>query len=242
MAQELTSPNVSTLSSSEFFRRICATQPAVAVFDCDGTLWAGDAGVGFMQWSMQSGLLSREASNWMDARYRAYLRGEVSELAICGEMVQIYRDLREAELRQAAHTFFDTITRPNIFPEMSDLCRQLRERGTVLWAVSSTNSWLIEDAMRHFEIPAERVLAARVRVVDGLITEELLDIPTDEAKAESLARSGILEPDAVFGNSIHDAAMLAIAKHPFVVNPTAELTEFAAVQGWPIFQPGPVPA
>ena len=88
----------------------------------------------------------------------------------------------------------------------------------------------------------ERVLAARVRVTNGLITEELLDIPTDEGKVQSLARVGIPEPDAVFGNSIHDAAMLGVAKHPFVVNPTAELTEIAAVQGWPVFQPGPVHA
>ncbi len=242
LAQQLITPKVSTLSSSEFFRRIDNLQAAVAVFDCDGTLWSGDAGVGFMQWSMESGLLSREACNWMDARYRAYLRGEVSELAICGEMVQIYRDLRDSELRQAVHTYFDEMMRPNIFPEMREACNRLQQRGTIVWAVSSTNSWLIEDAMQHFNIPAERVLAARVKVTNGLITEELLDIPTDEGKVQSLARVGITEPDAVFGNSIHDAAMLAIAKHPFVVNPTAELTEIAAVQGWPVFQPGPVHA
>ena len=175
-------------------------------------------------------------------RYRAYLRGEVSELAICGEMVQIYRDLRETELRQAVHTYFDTLIRPHIFPEMSEICRQLQARGATIWAVSSTNSWLIEDAMQHFGIPAERVLAARVRIANGLITEELLDNPTDEGKAESLARRGVLHPDAVFGNSIHDAAMLAIAKHPFVVNPTAELSSWPRSQGWPVFQPGPIHA
>ncbi|MEO6966384.1 MAG: haloacid dehalogenase-like hydrolase [Acidobacteriaceae bacterium] len=239
MEQELISRKIPTVTSSEFFRLIDAAQPSVAVFDCDGTLWSGDAGVGFMQWSMESGLLSRQVCDWIDARYRAYLRGEVSELAICGEMVQIYRDLRETELRQAAHTFFDTRIRPDIFPEMSELCHQLQQRGATLWAVSSTNSWLIEDAMQHFGIPAERVLAARVRVVDGRITDELLDIPTDEGKAESLARHGVAHPDAVFGNSIHDAAMLATAAHPFAVNPTAALVELATAKGWPIFQPGP---
>jgi len=242
LAQQLISPKLPTLTSSEFFRLIDAAQPSLAVFDCDGTLWGGDAGVGFMQWSMESGLLSREACNWMDTRYRAYLRGEVSELAICGEMVQIYRDLRETELRQAVHTYFDALMRPHIFPEMSELCRQLQERGATVWAVSSTNSWLIEDAMQHFGIPAERVLAARVRVTNGLITDELLDTPTDEGKVQSLARHGIQHPDAVFGNSIHDAAMLAIATHPFVVNPTAELSALAAAKGWPVFQPGPIDA
>ena len=214
-----------------------SAKPSVAVFDCDGTLWAGDAGVGFMRWSMDSGLLSRDACDWMDSRYRAYLRGEVSELAICGEMVQIYRGLREAELRNAAHTFFANAIRPQIFPEMSELCQRLRDKGVVLWAVSSTNNWMIEDAALDFGIPAERVLAARARVVNGLVTEELLDVPTDEGKAVSLTRSGVEHPDAVFGNSIHDAAMLAIARHPFAVNPTIALNDLAAANGWPVYQP-----
>ena len=70
------------------------------VFDCDGTLWSGDAGSSFMKWSIETGLVSREAADWIDARYRAYHRNEVSEIAICGEMVQLYQGLREDELRQ----------------------------------------------------------------------------------------------------------------------------------------------
>jgi len=34
-------------------------------------------------------------------RYRAYKAGKVSEVAICGEMVQIYAGLRDGELRAA---------------------------------------------------------------------------------------------------------------------------------------------
>lgn len=237
MAQEVISKPITTLTTAEFLAQVEATEPKVAVFDCDGTLWGGDAGVGFMRWSMSSGLLSRDACDWIDARYRAYVRGEVAELAICGEMVQIYRDLREAELRQAVHTFYEAAIRPQIFPEMMQVCQQLLKKGTTLWAVSSTNNWLIEDAMRDFGIPPERVVAAAVRVVNGLITDEVLNVPTDEGKAESLVRLGVAHPDAVFGNSIHDAAMLAIARRPFAVNPTLALIEVAAARGWPVFQP-----
>lgn len=237
MTQEFASKQTSILTEAEFFLQVESAQPTVAVFDCDGTLWGGDAGVGFMRWSMDSGLLSRDAGDWMDARYRAYLRGEVSELAICGEMVQIYRDLRETELRHAAHTFFEKTIRPQIFPEMAELCRRLHSKGVVLWAVSSTNNWLIEDAVRDLGIPPQRVLATCVRVNNGVATQELLDVPTDEGKAVSLAANGVEHPDAVFGNSIHDAAMLAIARRPFAVNPSTALAEFAATKDWPIFQP-----
>ncbi len=74
----------------------------MAVFDCDGTLWSGDAGSGFMNWTLESGLVSRESADWIDGRYRGYLKGDVSELAICGEMVQMYQRLREVEMRQCS--------------------------------------------------------------------------------------------------------------------------------------------
>lgn len=225
------------MTTPEFFASVLAPRPAVAVFDCDGTLWAGDAGYGFMVWSLESGLVSRNASDWIDSRYRLYRTGEVSEAAMCGEMVQVYAGLREAELRKAAAEYFHAEIEAHIFPEMRELVAQLHAGGTEIWAVSSTNNWLIEEGVRDFGIPAERILAAQVRVKDGLITSELIDVPTDEGKAISLARVGVPAPDAVFGNSIHDAAMLATAKRAFPVNATPALLQIAGDKGWPVYYP-----
>ncbi len=236
MTSVQTSPVV-RLTTPEFFASVLAPRPAVAVFDCDGTLWSGDAGYGFMMWSIESGLVSRNASDWIDSQYRLYGRGEVSEAEMCGEMVQVYAGLREDELRKATAEYFHASVEAHIFPEMLDLVAQLRAGGTEIWAVSSTNNWLIEEGIREFGIPAERVLAARVRVKDGLITSELVDVPTDEGKVLSLQRVGVTSPDAVFGNSIHDAAMLATAKRAFPVNATPALLQIAGDKGWPVYYP-----
>jgi HAD superfamily phosphoserine phosphatase-like hydrolase len=232
--------SVSRLNTSEFHEAVYALSPAVAVFDCDGTLWSGDAGSGFMKWTIETGLVSREATDWIDGRYRAYLRGEVSEIAICGEMVQLYQGLREEEMRRAAKTFFESYVERNIFPEMLALVEELRGRGVEIWAVSSTNDWVIEEGVRRFGIPADRVLSARVQVKNGRITDVILDVPTDEGKVTALAKAGITAPDAVFGNSVHDAAMLAIARRAFPVNPTAALVERSMQEGWPIYYPASV--
>ena len=56
------------------------------------------------------------------------------------------------------------------------------------------------------------MLAARVEVKDGVVTDVLLDVPTDEGKVGALARVGVMAPDAVFGNSVHDAASKALAR------------------------------
>jgi phosphoserine phosphatase len=224
-------------SHEEFRNAVLAATPCVAVFDCDGTLWNGDAGMGFMTWSMEAGLLSRDSSDWLDARHRLYRQGKVSELEICGEMVQVYASLREDELRRAAARYFATHVEAQIFPEMQMLVADLRAAGTEIWAVSSTNSWVVEEGARRFGIELDRVLAACVRVQDGLITSDLIDVPTDEGKAASLRRVGIPAPGAVFGNSIHDAAMLEMAGHAFPVNPTPALAEMAAQRGWAVFYP-----
>jgi phosphoserine phosphatase len=193
-----------------------------------------------MVWSVESGLVSRNASDWIDSRYRLYRAGEVSEAAMCGEMVQVYAGLREDELRKATAEYFHSAVEPHIFAEMRELVSRLQAGGTDIWAVSSTNDWLIEEGVGQFGIPAERVIAAKVRVKAGVITSELLNVPTGEGKALSLQRVGVASPDVVFGNSIHDAAMLAIAKRAFPVNATPALLEIAADKGWPVFYPSAV--
>jgi phosphoserine phosphatase len=227
-------------TAREFEQQVLGIHPKVAVFDCDGTLWSGDSGYGFMVWSLEQGLVSRSTSDWIDTRHRTYRTGQVSEEAICGEMVQVYAGLRDAELRAAAHRYVEEFVEPHIFPEMEALVAALAHAGTELWAVSSTNRWVIAEGVRRFGIPEDRILAAEVRVENGLILSELVDVPTGEGKAVALKRVGLSAPDAVFGNSLHDLAMLELAVHPYSVNPSPALLDAGAKRGWRYFRPAAV--
>ena len=224
-------------SAKEFEKQVLEINPRVAVFDCDGTLWSGDSGYGFMVWSIEQGLVSRSTSDWIDNRHRAYRAGNVSELQICGEMVQIYAGLREQELQAAAAQYVQEFVRGRVFAELAGLLEALRQRGVELWAVSSTNKWVVAEGVRPFGIPEQRILAAEVSTVAGIIGSQIVDVPTDEGKAAALVRAGLPRPDAVFGNSIHDLAMLDIAAHAFPVNPSPALLEAAARRGWGYFRP-----
>jgi len=190
-----------------------------------------------MTWSMEQGLVARSASDWLATRYKGYLAGQVSEIEICGEMVQVYAGLRDEQMRAAAATYVEKFVRQCVFAEMAALVTKLRQAGVELWAVSSTNKWVVAEGVRQFGIPEERVLAAEVRVSDGIIGSEIVDVPTDEAKAEALRRVGLVRPDAVFGNSVHDLAMLEIARHAFPINPSPALLQAAATHGWGYFRP-----
>jgi phosphoserine phosphatase len=224
-------------SWAELQQRIRDMKPQVAVFDCDGTLWDGDAGLGFMEWSLEKGIVSRSTADWIDTRHRAYRAGDVNEAQICGEMVQIYAGLREDEMRRVAAEYVREFVRPRMFAEMFKIVAQVRQDGAEIWAVSSTNKWVVCEGVRAFGIPEERVLAAEVAVNGGVIGSDIVDVPTDEGKVASLARVGITRPDAVFGNSIHDLAMLEIAANAFPINPSDGLLEAAARHGWGYCRP-----
>ena len=239
------------LSTPEFHARVHALNPTIAVFDCDGTLWSGDAGSAFMHWTIDTKLIAPDQIAWLNQRYEGYKRGQVSEYDICANMTQVYRGLPVQALREAAAHFFADYIEPNIFPELAVLISELQHNGCDIWAVSSTNDWVIEEGVRRFNIPANHVLSARVEIdANGIITDRLIHVPTDEDKVVALSRVGITPgtnaPDAVFGNSIHDAAMLSIACAQgglcgaFPVNPSTDLLARAADEAWPVFYPASV--
>lgn len=239
------------LTTPNFHARVHSLSPRIAVFDCDGTLWSGDAGSAFMHWTIDTQLISPQQISWLLARYEGYKNLTVSEYDICGDMTRVYAGLPVETLRRAAAQFFAEYIEPNIFPELALLIAELQQTGCDIWAVSSTNNWVIEEGVRRFNIPASHVLAARVAIdAHGLITDNLLHVPTDEDKVVALSRVGITAgdhaPEAVFGNSIHDAAMLSIARTQngipgaFPINPSTDLLTRAAREAWPVYYPASV--
>lgn len=222
---------------AQFVESVVALRPAIAVFDCDGTLWSGDSGRDFFYWEMERGLVSEEVAEVMRARYRLYEAGEVGEEPMCGEMVTMHSGLPIVELHEAAEEFFVEVVAPRIFPEMLELTHRLYDQGCELWAVSSTNNWVVEAGASRFRMPRQNVLAACLHHEDGRATDRLHRVPTGELKASAI-REVIGRPvDSVFGNSVHDQAMLEIAKHPFCINPNPDLEQVAIAKGWPVYRP-----
>jgi phosphoserine phosphatase len=62
-------------------------------------------------------------------------------------------------------------------------------------------------------------------------------MPSGEGKAKAIREIIKQLPDAVFGNSRWDLAMLELAKVPYVINPNPDLQDIARQRGWTIYQP-----
>jgi len=230
-----------TSRQSEFLESVLSLKPQIATFDCDGTLWSGDAGEGFFSWELQKGLVSQSIVQWARKRYADYKAGEVAEEIMCGEMVTMHRGLRDEVVQRACDTYFPQGIAPGIFPEMRGLVERLHASGCDVWAVSSSCQWIIRSAMHYFGIPQNRILAAEVAVENGIITDRLIRVPSGPGKVEAirsvLQSSPHQRPDCAFGNAIWDREMLALSKHPYAINPNPNLEEIAIANGWTVYQP-----
>src|ERR1700720_617373 len=224
--------------TNEFLDSVLRLEPRVAAIDCDGTLWSGDAGERFFDWELREGcVVSESLVRPLRERYAAYKRGEVDETTICGEMVTMHVGISELKMMDASARFFDQFFVEQIFPEMRGLVRRLQENGCEVWAVSSTNEWVIRAGMNHFGISEKRILAAAVEIDDGVVTDRLIRVPSGIGKPQSLREVVKKEIDVAFGNSRWDTEMLALAKHAFAVNPNADLESVARERGWRIYFP-----
>ena len=224
-------------TSTQFVDAVLRLRPQVAAFDCDGTLWSGDAGETFFDWEIKRGVVSAEVGRAMRARYAEYKAGKVSEDDMCGEMVTMHKGLADSAMRKTATEFMTSFFPGVVFHEMKELVHRMHEQGCEIWAVSSSNEWVIRAGMKPFSIPDGRILAAKVELDNGIVTDRLVRIPSGPGKPKALREVVGKEIDAAFGNSKWDLDMLAIAKHAFAVNPNPDLEAAARQRGWALYFP-----
>jgi phosphoserine phosphatase len=199
-----------TPTQQEFLDSVLRLNPRVAAFDCDGTLWSGDAGERFFDWEIRQGVVSPEVGRPMRDRYVEYKAGKVSEEDMCGEMVIMHEGMSEAVMMKAAADFMEHAFPGHIFPEMQELVGRLHDSGCEIWAVSSSNEWVIRAGMRTVGIADDRILAAKVELEGGVISDRLVRVPSGPGKPKALREVVKKEIDAAFGNSRWDRDMLAL--------------------------------
>ena len=91
--------------------------------------------------------------------------------------------------------------------------------------------------MKYCGIAPDHILAASVRIENGVVTDKLVRVPSGEGKPRAIRDTIGKDPDAAFGNSRWDADMLAMSRHGFAVNPNPDLEQMARERGWSVYRP-----
>ena len=182
----------------------------VAVFDADGTLWHSDLGEAFFRYQIERGLVPNGPENAWDVYFQESNFGDTAKAF--GWLAQWNHGVRSADMTRWAEEFFQTRWKQNVFAPMRELCHALLNANFEIWVISGSIYWPIEVGVRGFGVPADRVLATNVHVVDGKLTDKVAGITPYRAGKQLLVEQVVgAKPLLAAGNTFWDKELVSTA-------------------------------
>jgi len=182
-------------------------------------------------------MIPAKVAEWALARYEDYKAGKVDEETMCGEMVTINAGVFFEYAGKAAEEFFASVVEKRIFPEMLPLAHELAAAGASVWAVSSTNDWVVRAGVRRFGIPAEHVLGASVHIQDALPRTGWCAYRAARAKPRRSEKSCAATWMYALGTPSMMPPCWRSPAIAFAVNPNPDLEKMAQQKGWKVYWP-----
>src|SRR4051812_17131949 len=211
-----------------------------AFFDLDKTVIAKSSTLTFSKSFYQGGLINRRAVLRTAYTQFVFLAGGADHdqmermreylSALCkGWNVQQVKEL-------VAETLHDLID-PIIYDEAATLIEEHYTAGRDVVIVSTSGAEVVEPIGEL--LGADRVVATRMVVEDGVFTGEVEYYAYGPTKAEAIAELAEsegydLSSCYAYSDSVTDLPMLEAVGHPHTVNPDRALRREAADRGWPV--------
>jgi HAD superfamily hydrolase (TIGR01490 family) len=212
---------------------------AVALFDLDHTLLAGDSDYAWGQFMIDRGLVDAESHRRENDRYyQDYLHGTLNIHDFLAFAMEPLTRIERATLDALHAEYMETRLRPMIAPGARALLEKHRRRGDTLAIITATNRFVTAPIAR--ELGVEHLLATNPEERDGRFSGRIDGIPCyREGKVQRL-RQWLLQQrlDLTdswgYSDSHNDLPLLEAVTHPVAVDPDPTLREAATRRGWPI--------
>ncbi len=215
-------------------RLIAGGGPGVACFDADGTLWSGDVVVAFIEETLPR-LPARSTPGFEATLARVlgeinYETAKLQHAVFAGLPAEIAAEWSEAS--------FAARIAPTIYDGVWSLVRRLEEAGVEIWICSGSPDWLVLPGATRLGVPAERVLASRPAIRDGIFGAEPIVVTAGPGKAEAVRKHVGTQLHFAAGDSMSDFPMLEMAHHRLVLAPPdpdgrlGGLADKARDRGW----------
>ena len=212
---------------------------ALAIFDLDNTLLAGDSDYLWGVYLARAGVVDSEYYERENARfYRAYQEGRLD----------IFEFLRFSLRPLAEHPLPDLIAHrkrflrdsiaPIILPAATQLVRKHRGAGDTLMIITATNAFITAPIAERLGV--DHLLATDPEMLDGRYTGNVSGVPCfQEGKVKRLSAwlsdHGMdLIGSSFYTDSHNDVALLERVEQPFAVDPDPQLATYARKRNWPI--------
>ena len=214
---------------------------ALALFDLDNTLLAGDSEHAWGEFLVEIGAVDEEtfrAEN--DRLYEEYLAGTLDIYESIRFQLGPLMEHPPETLRRWQEEFMRSRIEPMITQAAVDLVEEHRGSGDDLAIITASNSFVTRPIADRFGV--RELLAIELERIYGRYTGRVLGTPTfQEGKVlrlqewiESNCRT--LEGSHFYSDSHNDLPLLQLVDHPVAVDPDPVLRAHAEAMGWPIMR------
>ncbi|WP_133510499.1 HAD family hydrolase [Candidatus Thiosymbion oneisti] len=212
---------------------------ALAIFDLDNTLLAGDSDYLWGVFLVERGIVDKDEFARANERfYREYQEGDLDIHEFLRFSFRPLRDNRPEDLKRWRRDFLREKIEPIILPPACELVERHRAAGDTLLIVTATNQFVTAPIAERLGIP--NLIATIPEQVNGHYTGEVTDIPAYQAgKVERLLdwleeTATELAGSTFYSDSHNDIPLLERVDHPVATDPDDRLRRYAHDRGWPI--------
>jgi HAD superfamily hydrolase (TIGR01490 family) len=212
---------------------------ALAIFDLDNTLLAGDSDYAWGECMIAHGLVDGTAYRAANDRYFAQYQAGTLDIHEFLQMALAPLAQHDRATLDALHAeFMQQRILPMIARGTPALLAKHRARGDTLIIITSTNRFVTGPIARALGV--EHLLATDPEESNGCYTGRVSGTPCyREGKVVRLnewmrARHHDMNESWCYSDSHNDLPLLRESTHPVAVDPDPILQREAAVRGWPV--------
>jgi HAD superfamily hydrolase (TIGR01490 family) len=212
---------------------------ALAIFDLDNTLLAGDSDYLWGVFLAERGVVDAgEYERENERFYREYLEGRLDIHEFLRFSLRVLKENRPEDLLRWREQFVREKIEPIVTTRATALVQRHRTAGDTLLIITATNSFVTSPIAERLGIP--HLIATIPEQRDGRFTGEVQGTPSfQEGKVRRLQEwlrelGGDLSGSTFYSDSHNDIPLLERVDHPVAVDPDEHLTRHAREKGWPV--------
>ena len=212
---------------------------ALAIFDLDNTLIAGDSDHRWGEFICASGLVdARQHTAQNDTFLQNYQDGTLDIQAYLNFALGALAGLTTQQVARLQQEFMEDWVEPLILSAAENLLKKHRELGHTLLIITATNTVVTRPIADRLDV--KHLIGCEAECLNGVYTGRPTGIPSfQEGKITRLkewlkTQQTSWDTTHFYSDSHNDLPLLKWVDHATAVDPDPRLEAFAAAQGWPI--------
>lgn len=212
---------------------------ALAIFDLDNTLLAGDSDHAWGEFLVEKGIVDAELYQQANDQFlKDYQTGNLDIQAYLEFALKPLSTHSLTELHALREAFFETKIKPMMLPKAFDLLQSHRDKGDFLLIITATNRFVTEIIAKAFGV--DDLIATNPEMIDNTFTGKVAGTPSfKEGKITRLNewlsdKQHTLSGAFFYSDSHNDTPLLEVVDFPIAVDPDDILRQTSINNNWPI--------